>query len=484
MKYEDIVKALEDENLIVDKKRCLKKINYLSCNSQDVKDATLFICKGFTFKEEYLNEAILNGACLYVSEVLYNVDIPYIIVKDIRKAMAIISKMYYSFSDNLFKIGVTGTKGKTTTVYFIRNIIDNYTKKKNAYASTIDYYTGKSFGKAHNTTAESMDLYRYMKEASESNLKYFLMEISSQAVKLNRIYGMKFNIGAFVNIGYDHIAPNEHATFEEYLNCKIDFLRKCDTVFLYREIDRYDYIVSKLKDKKIITFGFSKVCDYQIINVLKDGKHLNFSIKHNDEVKQYKLSISGTFNCINASCAIGICESLNIPYENIFNGLLNTKVEGRMTIYDNFKCPVIVDYAHNRISMEALFKSLKEEYPNKDLKIVVGCPGDKAFNRRKDVGELCSRYAKHVYLTAEDPGFKTVTDICSDIIKYIDNISYEVIIDREMAIIKAMNDATSDDVIAIIGKGDETYQAINNQYLFYKSDIKVVEDEIKNKVGV
>lgn len=480
MTFEEIIKLLKKENLVIMKYKKQDKFSYLSCNSLDVSKDTLFICKGYNFKEQYLYEAILKGVTCYISENLYNTNISYIIVKDIRKAMTIISKEYYKLNDNLFKIGITGTKGKTTTVYFIHNILNNYLQKKTAYISTIDYYSGKNYGKSHNTTPDSMELFRIIKEAEESNSKYLTMEISSQAVKLDRIYGINYDIGGFLNIGEDHIAPNEHPSFEDYLDCKIKFLERCQKVFIYREIEKYDYIKEKLKDKDIITFGFNSDSDFCINSIVKEDYDTLFKIKHGDIEEEYRLTISGSFNCINACLAVAIAKSLNISYEEIYKGLYETKVDGRMTVYENFICPVIVDYAHNKISIETLIKSLKSDYPNKNLKIVVGCPGDKAYNRRKEVGELTGEYASYVYLTAEDPGSKNVKDICDEIITYLKpyHNNYKIIEDRENAIISALNNATKDDVIAIIGKGDETYQLVKNEYLNYKSDLKVVEEQI------
>ena len=169
----------------------------------------------------------------------------------------------------------------------------------------------------------------------------------------------------------------------------------------------------------------------------------------------------------------------------ILKGLLKTKVIGRMSIYKG-KCTLIVDYAHNKISVDALMKALKKDYPNSKIRLVFGCPGDRGVNRRKDVGILAGMYADYIYLTAEDPQTKKISDICDEIISYIKpfNKPYEVIEDRELAIKKAYADASNDDVIAVIGKGDETYQIVNGEYVYYKSDVKVAEELTKNTVNV
>lgn len=482
MKYSEIIKILKEENLLLHEEISYDMFfSYISYNSLDVKDNTLFFCKGFNFKEKYLEDAISKGATCYVSEAAFeNIDIPVILVKDIRRAVALIGKAFYKNEEEILKIGITGTKGKTTTVYFLHNIFDVYENSKTAYISTIDYYTGKSSNKSHNTTPDSLELLRMFDEMYESDKKRVVMEVSSQAYKLDRIYGLEFEIGGFLNIGLDHIAPHEHANYEEYLDCKLGFLKKCKKVFLYEGLDNFSYIKEELKDKKITIFGFTDKSDYIIKNIVKEKGYTSFEILHEGKLEKYALTMAGKFNCINACCAIAIAKELGIDYESIYKGLYNTKVPGRMNIFEDFICPVIVDYAHNKLSIENLFNSIREDYPNSNLKVVVGCPGEKAFNRRKEVADLCGEYASFVYLTAEDPASKKVEDICDEIISYLEpyNIPYDVTVDRELAILKAMDNAKKDDIIAIIGKGDEDYQLIGTNYAYYKSDIKVVEERI------
>ncbi len=475
MKIKEMIKGLEEGNLIerkkIDKEQEIKSVTY---NSKEVIKDTLFICKGYNFKEEYVKEAEQRGAICYISEKEYNTNMNYIIVKDIRKSMALIGKEYYKTKEQIKKIGITGTKGKTTTIYFIHNILNEYNKRKTAYISTIDYYIGKEVKKSHNTTPESLELYKYIKEAEENKYKEIVMEISSQAEKLDRIYGLTFDVGAITNIGKDHISPREHPNYEDYLGCKIKFLKKCKKVYINKEIEEYERIEKELKDKEIITYGVSK-SDYQIKEIRKEGKETVFKV--NEE--EYRLKIRGKFNCLNACLAVSICKDLNIPYEDIYKGLYITEVPGRMTVYEDGVCPIIVDYAHNKLSIENLFKVIKEEYPNNNIKLVVGCPGDKALNRRKEVADLASNFCSYVYITAEDPGSKNVLDIAKEIASYLDtNIAYEIILDRETAIKKAINTAKKDDIILIIGKGDETYQLVDDKYIEYKSDLKVVEENI------
>ena len=472
MKLNNIIDKLKEYDLIVSYDMDDIDFSYVSYDSNDVLDNTLFVCKGVSFKKEYLEAAISKGVCCYVSETDYSVSIPKIIVSDSRKALAVISGLFYP--DNLFKIGITGTKGKTTTNYFIHNILNNYLGYKPGIFATHYFYSGKNEGENHLTTPESLELHKYLNEMMNSNIGYMSMEVSSQASKHNRIFGMNFDIGCFLNISPDHISPLEHSDFEDYFACKLEFLKKCDTVIIYKHTDYYDRVIQSVKDKKIIIFGF-KDSDYIISNIRND-KGLCFDVNG----KTYKIGMLGRFNIINAVCAIVISDIIGVSYDSVLKGLLETTVSGRMNVFYSDVCPIIVDYAHNELSAKALYESLKEDFPDKNIKVVFGCPGDKGINRRRDMGLLAGQYASYVYLTAEDPGHSKVTDICNDIIKYIEKYhsNYEIIEDRKTAILKAINDATSDDVIALLGKGDENYQMVDGKWIPYETDIEVVKNEL------
>ncbi|MGM9879375.1 MAG: Mur ligase family protein [Bacilli bacterium] len=477
MKYKDIIEKLKEYNLVESYDDVDINLSYLSYNSKDIKENTLFICKGVEFKENYLTLAISKGVTCYISEKDYNKKIPKIIVKDARSALAVISSLFYP--DNLFKIGITGTKGKTTTNYFIHNILKNHLGYEPGIFATHYFYTGKSSGENHLTTPESLELHKYLNEMKQENLKYMSMEVSSQAEYHKRDFGMSFNIGCFLNISEDHISPLEHKNFDEYLNCKLEFLRKCETVIVFKHTDCYDKVIETVKDKKIITFGYTQDCDYIIKNVINNNG-LSFELEHNNRTQIYEISMSGRFNVINASCAIIIAKLINISYDNILKGLLETEISGRMNVIKGGICPIIVDYAHNELSAKALYESLKEDYPDKKIKVVFGCPGDKGVNRRKDMGMLAGLYADYVYLTAEDPGHLKVKEICEDIAKYIEKYhhNYEIIEDRKTAIKKAINDSTKDDVIALLGKGDENYQIIEGKWIPYETDSVIVKKEL------
>lgn len=475
VKVNKIIDKLKEYNLFIEGE-CDLDISYISYNSQDVREDTLFVCKGVMFKEEYLKDAIKSGAIIYVSEKKYDVDIPCILVNDIRKALGIISGVFYP--DNLFKIGITGTKGKTTTNHFINHILEEYLGFKPGIIATHYLYTGKEEGAHDLTTPESLELHKYLNEMTDSNLKYVSMEASSQSVLHSRIYGMHFDIGVFLNISEDHISPLEHKDFDDYFGCKLEFLTMCDKVIVFNGTDYYDRVMQTVNDKEVITFGFSNA-DYTIKNIVCNS-FLSFDVEHNEKVRSYSIPMLGRFNVINACAAIVIADLLNIDNGSIQRGLTKTYVEGRMNVIKNDICPIIIDYAHNGLSAEALYKSLKEDFPDRKIKTLFGCPGNKGFNRRREMGMMAGLYADYVYLTAEDPGNSTVEEIAKDIIKYISEYhnNYEVIEKREDAIKKAISELKKEDVLVLLGKGDEEFQVIGNDFIPYDTDKVIVEREL------
>ena len=207
-----------------------KEIEYISYNSTDVRTGTLFVCKGAHFLEKYLKDACELGACVYVSEKKYDIDMPYIIVTDVRKAISYIADMYYdSVWKNIFLTGITGTKGKSSTTYFLKSILDEYLrdmkKPVSAVISGIDNYDGVISEESHLTTPEAFELQKHFDNAVSSGIDYLTMEVSSQALKYGRTECITYDIGMFLNIGQDHISGIEHPDFDDYFNSKLLLFR-------------------------------------------------------------------------------------------------------------------------------------------------------------------------------------------------------------------------------------------------------------------
>lgn len=483
MKIKEVIELLKTNNLLDKTKGNIdleKKIKDITYNSKECTDDCLFFVKGVKFKEEYILDAKKNGAMAIVAEKAYNEDIIFnIIVKDIRETMAVISKRFFGHAyKDINIIGITGTKGKTTTTYYLKNILEEYMQKRVGLISTIGVYTGIRDEDAHLTTPEAIELQRYLKEIKDSNLKFLAMEVSSQGYKMKRIDGLIYDIGAFLNISEDHISPAEHPNFNDYLDCKLQFIKNCKKVVINFNTNYYDVVkASAVNVEKIITFGNEKDkdnVDYYISNVIKKELETDFTVNGKDYKTTFTTRIPGAFNIENATVAIILARNYNIPDEYIKKGILKTEVKGRMNVFKKNGVTAIVDYAHNKLSFEKFFETLRTDYPNSRIITVAGGPGGKSYSRRKDLGQIASKYSSFIYLTEEDPQFEEVEDICREIASYI-TCDYEIIKDRKEAIEKAIANAKRGDVVALLAKGEETYQKIQGEFIPYESDLVIAK---------
>ncbi|MDR2520116.1 MAG: hypothetical protein LBC69_03560 [Eubacteriaceae bacterium] len=487
---DQIESALLESGLLVVPSGQSLRFCHISYNSKDIREGTLFICKGERFKEEYLDEAIRNGATCYVSETGFGRDAACLLVSDVRKAMAIIAREAYGYGmDSMTLIAVTGSKGKTTTTRFLFDAICKAACGKAAYTSTTGFFDGTSFGEHpnHNTTMESLDTYRVIRRALDSGVRYMIIEASSQAAKLDRLYGIEFDYGIFTSIDRDHISPNEHRDFSDYLSAKIDIMAQCRAILANRALLlRHPIIAEKLRPRKIYTYGTKDGCDFQAGPVRCEGRGYAFSFRDNLSPDNYAATVAfslfGEYNALNATAAAAIIRLAGISGADLENGFASTEIEGRSEVFEGFLCPVIVDYAHNRLSADEFYKAVSAKYPNARIIAVFGCPGNKAENRRKDLGQTVGAYASYVYVTTEDPADEEFSDIAGEI---IDNLPSEVgrcaIEDREEAIIRALDCAKPEDVITIIGKGDEKSFTRKGVTTPYKGDVQVVSEYLAGR---
>lgn len=465
-----------------------KEVEFLTYNSKSVKENTLFVCKGVgdNFKEEYLNEAVSFGAFSYISEKKYNINIPCIIVKDVFISLCIVSDMYFnSPQEKLNIVGITGTKGKSTTSYYIKYILDEYSsemdKKDTAIISSIDTYDGIENFESHLTTPESYELFEHFDNARKSGIENLVMEVSSQALKVGRVHTLDFDISVFLNISEDHISPVEHVDLEDYFTSKLKIFQKSNVTCINLDTDMVDRVRdASLSAKKVITFSTkSKDADIYAFDIKKDGFNTIFMVHTPTYEREFMLTMPGLFNVENALAAISVAYVMNIPQNYIYTGLKKARSSGRMEIYHSKdeKIITLVDYAHNKLSFEKLYESTKAEYPDRKIITVFGCPGKKAYIRRRDLGLLAGKNSNKVYLTAEDPGYEPVDNISQEIAKYVKEYTnnYEMIEDRGEAIKAAIDTAASDNsktIILITGKGNETRQKYGCEYVPCKSDVE------------
>ncbi len=480
----DYVKLLSEEKLVtyenVDKNAAVEHISY---NSRDVRPGTLFICKGAHFKAEYLADAEKAGAVCYVGEQRLGADFPCIIVSDVRRAISLISNKFFDKPwEKLSLIGITGTKGKSTTTYFMRYILDEYLKTagrpRSGVISSIDTYDGVENFESHLTTPEAIELFRHFDNAVKSGIGYMTMEVSSQALKYGRVDCVSFDVGCYLNIGYDHISDIEHPDFEDYFHSKLKLFSKCKTACVCMDGERCDEVLKACRAcERVITFSsIDKNADVFGYNIRKSGSDTVFDVRTPDFEGEFTLTIPGLFNVQNALAAIAICTALGIEQKYIYSGLMKARSDGRMEVYQNADSSVvaIVDYAHNKMSFESLFASVKKEFSDRKIYIVFGCPGNKAQNRRKDLGEIAGRFSDGVFLTEEDAGEESVKKICSEIAEFVraEGCPCEIITDRGEAIRRAICGCRTPSVVLITGKGNETRQKRGREYIEVPSDVE------------
>ncbi|MBM6924911.1 Mur ligase family protein [Pseudoflavonifractor phocaeensis] len=446
----------------------------VSCDSQVVIPRTLFVCKGAKFKEDYLHQAMDSGAFVYVSEKVYpDVPLPCLEVTDIRQAMGLLADLAYGHpSGQLHITGLTGTKGKTTTAYYIKSILDAWLAGQNhresALLSTIVTDDGLERKPAKLTTPEPLDLQRHLSNAVQAGADWLTMEVSSQALKYGRVIGVDLECAVFLNIGEDHISPIEHPDLEDYLQSKLLIFRQAKTACINLDCDHADEVAAAAaKCQRVLTFSQKDpAATVYGANVRKEGDKIAFHIRTPRYEGELAISTPGLFNVDNALAAAAVAEAYDIPFEAVKEGLVRAFVPGRMEHYASAdgQISVIVDYSHNGMSLQNALRSVRAEYPDRQLTVLFGCTGGKGIDRREGMGNAAGEFAHRIILTEDDPGPEEVEAICADIGVFLKkwNKEYTVIPDRERAVETAILEAERPAVVLLAGKGCETAQKRKN----------------------
>ena len=489
----DYIKRLLDAGLLVSVDAdCPEnmKVERVSCNSKQVSSGTLFVCKGNHFKPEFLKEAFLRGAFCCVSEKVYDVPCPCIVVNDVRAALAELADLYYNSPwQKLSLIAVTGTKGKTTVVHYIKSILDLHAERSGeppcGLVSTVECFDGKEAKESVNSTPESLELEEIFDKCVTNGLKRAVCEVSSQALKYHRVRCVRFDTGVFTNISEDHISPVEHPDFDDYFNSKLKLFSMCGRAVVNRECDHCGEVLAEAgKNCTVLTYGQRPGCDVTVYNVRKENGAIRFGMKTAQYDGEFSLKMAGFFNVSNAAAAAAAVLDLDIPYETVRDALANTTVSGRMETYTNADGSVvaIVDYAHNALSFETLFSHVKKEYPGYRIVSVFGSVGNRAEVRRYALGDIAGKYSDYIYITSEHPDFESPYDIAAQIAEGIANhgTPYTVIPDREQAVTTAVSEAEPNTVVMILGVGDETTQRINGVLYKRRSDSECALSALKN----
>lgn len=455
-------------------------------DSRKITKDCLFICiVGANFDgHDAAADAVSKGASVLVIE--HEVDIPedanvtLIKVKDTRYAMAFISANYFGNpADSMKIIGVTGTKGKTTTTYLIKSILENAGFKV-GLVGTIETIIGDKVIPSVNTTPESFTLQKYFKQMKDEGCEIVVMEASSQGFKLHRTQGFMFDYGIFTNLEPDHIGPNEHESFEEYLECKAMLFKQCKVGIVNRD-DKHWEEITKDHTCELETYGFDKAADLCVsdLKMVTGAGYLGIDFKVSGLLNmEIETDIPGKFSAYNALTSIAICRHFGVSEDNIKRALAGARVKGRIEmvkVSDEFT--LMIDYAHNAMALESLLTTLKEYNPNR-LVCLFGCGGNRSKLRRFEMGEVSGKLADLTIITSDNPRFEEPQDIINDIKTGISKTDgkYVEICDRKEAIRYAINNGQKGDIIVLAGKGHEDYQEIKG--VKYPMDERVLISEI------
>ena len=444
------------------------EVTTLINDSRKAEKGSVFVCISGAVSDghSYAADVAARGAAALVVE--HEVDVPeevtVIRVKDTRYALALMSAAYFGYPAEKMKIiGITGTKGKTTTTYMIKSILDGVGHKV-GLIGTIEAIIGEKHIPAANTTPESYTIHKYFAEMVEAGCDCVVMEVSSQGLMLHRTAGIPFEIGIFTNLGKDHIGPNEHKDFEDYKRCKGLLFRQC-RLGIANVDDKYFKDVFRNATCRVETFGFSENADLRAENVKLVSRPGYLGVAyHVSGLMDFdvEIDIPGKFSVYNSLTAIAVCRHFQVPVEKIKEVLKQAKVKGRIEmikVSDEFT--LMIDYAHNAMSLESLLTTLKEYNP-KRLVCLFGCGGNRSRDRRYEMGEVSGRLADLTIITSDNPRFEEPQDIIDDIKIGIGRTDgkYVEICDRKEAIKYAIANGQPGDVIVLAGKGHEDYQEI------------------------
>lgn len=444
-------------------------INKVLYDSRNVEKDDLFIClNGARFDAHTkINDVIEKGARVIVvekdNENLKNIDFKNVIVITVdntRKALAIISNNYFGNPSKKLKIiGITGTKGKTTTSFMIKKILEEAGHKV-GLIGTIGIFLGEEHIYTDNTTPESYILHKYFAKMLDKNIDYVVMEVSSQSLKLYRVYGIDFEYAVWTNIEPEHIGENEHTDFEDYLNSKLKIFSMAKNAVINSFTKDYDKVVDACKNN-------------------------NVNLYDKKENRKFKLQIPGDYNQENASLAYTVGKAIGIDDDTIRKALEKVVVPGRCElVYKDSEIKIIVDFSYENNGAEKFLNTIKESNP-KRIVTIYGCGGNRSKDRRYGMGEVTGKLADFVILTADNSRYEKTIDIIADIettltkYKKKDDLDKGYIIreDRREAIEYAIKNHRPGDVICVMGKGHEPMMEMNGEKIRFL-DREVILDII------
>ena len=467
------------------------EITNIDKDSRNIKEKGLFVAiKGFeTDGNEYIQAAIENGAVAVVLEEGVTadivkkipVDVTVVVAKDTRYALAICSCNFYQNPSRKFKlIGVTGTKGKTTSTFMIKKILEKAGKKVGLIGTIAIYIGDKKLEDSDRTTPESNKLQEIFAKMVEEGVDTVVMEVSSQSLKLHRVAGCDFDIGVFTNFSEDHISPKEHPDMEDYFSSKVKLFKMCKSAFINAD----DYHVAKVTklvpECDIKTYGIDNFCNVLAKDITITNAYVDFRVKIGMKNERIKTGIPGRFSVYNSLAAICIAEKLGANADQIKEALEEVRVPGRSELVNNKKdLTIMIDYAHSPESLESILNAVKS-YTRGRVISLFGCGGDRDASKRPIMGEISGRIADFTIITSDNPRTEDPEKIVEQIEEGIKKTKgkYTVVVDRIEAIKTAIKMADKKDIIVLAGKGHEPYQEING--VKYPFDERIIVNSIIN----
>ena len=455
------------------------EIQDICYDSRKIKNGDAFVALvGIDINgHQYISDVIKMGCKVIIAcqDVEISEDVTVIKIDDTRTQLAYLSaNLFKNPGNQLIKIAFTGTKGKTSSSWMLKKILE-MAGKKVGVIGTLGTFIDCVLYEHKNTTPESYQVQKFMRQMVDAGIQYLIMETSSQALKVGRIANVFFDYGIFTNLSMDHVGPREHSSFEDYIASKALLFQQCK-IGIFNQDD--EYVQEMVQKATCLLYFFGQ-----------EGKDLKIEKFHSIHTKNFlgmefsttghvqntfRVAAPGEFSVWNATGVVMVAQLLGIDISFIQSGLETFQVDGRCEIFhvhDKFK--IVVDFAHNKISMESILKTMKDYHPNRIITIF-GCGGGRSSDRRYELGAVAGAFSDLSIVTTDNPRNDDIEEINADIIRGIQdqNGEYLVILDREEAILYALEHGMENDIILLLGKGHETYQEIKGEILeFHEKDI-------------
>ncbi|MCI9177876.1 MAG: UDP-N-acetylmuramoyl-L-alanyl-D-glutamate--2,6-diaminopimelate ligase [Clostridia bacterium] len=462
------------------------EVSKIESSSKKIKEGDMFIAiDGFEQNgHEFIEDAIKNGAKVIMAqadkltkEMVKNLpaDITFILAPDTRHAISICACNYYQNPSRKLKlIGVTGTKGKTTTTFMIKSLLEKQGYKVGLIGTICTYIGDKNLGDNDRTTPESLELQQLLNKMVKAKCEFAVMEVSSQSLKLGRVDGCEFDIGIFTNFSKDHISSKEHESMEDYFSSKVKLFSMCKTAYINSDDIYANKLPSLVPECNFTTYGIDNPASLLAKDITITNSYVDFKVKLADRNQRVKTGIPGRFSVYNSLAAISVALKFGITAENIQESLLSIRVPGRSELVDNGKeLTIMIDYAHSPESLESILTTVRS-YTQGKVICVFGCGGDRDPGKRPIMGNLAATLADHSIITSDNPRKEKPEEIIAQIEEGAKKTkgSYECIVDRKEAIKKAIHMAHKKDIVVIAGKGHELTQEIKGKkYPFDEREI-------------